>query len=389
MSEWKEIFLRDVCAEISYGYTASATHQNTGVKFLRITDIVNTPFNWDTVPYCEISTKDTEKYKLYPGDIVIARTGATTGTTFTITDETKAVFASYLIRYKIDITRANPYFIGHNLKSEQWKGYVENIIGGSAQPGANAQQFADYELLLPPLPEQERIAEVLSSLDDKIDLLHRQNKTLEEMTETLFRQWFVEEAEEEIVEISLSDISKHVKRSINPSKSAEQLFKHYSLPSFDNGRNPEIQFGRDILSNKYQISPGQILISKLNPRTPRVWFINSCDNHSICSTEFQVYEPIKKEYTEFIYCLLKSNDTRDILTGASSGTSGSHQRVNPEDINKLSIKKPYEERIKQFHQIASVWLNKIYKNSVQIQQLETLRDTLLPKLMSGQIICSN
>jgi type I restriction enzyme S subunit len=57
MSEWKEIFLRDVCTEISYGYTASATHQNTGVKFLRITDIVNTPFNWDTVHYCEINTK--------------------------------------------------------------------------------------------------------------------------------------------------------------------------------------------------------------------------------------------------------------------------------------------------------------------------------------------
>lgn len=385
MSEWKEIFLRDVCTEISYGYTASATQENTGIKFLRITDIVNTPFNWDTVPYCEINIKDTEKYKLYPGDIVIARTGATTGTTFTITDETKAVFASYLIRYKIDITKANPYFIGHNLKSENWKGYVENIIGGSAQPGANAQQFAGYELLLPPLPEQEHIAEVLSSLDDKIDLLHRNNKTLEQLAETLFRQWFVEEAVDVTIEISLSDISKHVKKSVNPSKTPEQLFKHYSLPAFDNGRNPETQLGIDILSNKYQISPGQILISKLNPRTPRIWVINSCNNYSICSTEFQVYEPIKKEYTEFIYCLLKSNDTRDILTGASSGTSGSHQRVNPEDINKLTIKKPNEERIKKFHQIASVWLNKIDKSSIQIQQLENLRDTLLPKLMSGVV----
>lgn len=131
------------------------------------------------------------------------------------------------------------------------------------------------------------------------------------------------------------------------------------------------------------------MISKLNPRTPRVWFINSCDNHSICSTEFQVYEPIKKEYTEFIYCLLKSNDTRDILSGASSGTSGSHQRVNPEDINNLSIKKPIADNLNKFHQIVSVWLSKIDSNVVQITKLSNLRDTLLPKLMIGQITYSN
>jgi type I restriction enzyme S subunit len=82
---------------------------------------------------------------------------------------------------------------------------VDGIKGGSAQPGANAKQFASFEFFLPPLPEQRAIAEVLSSLDDKIDLLHRQNKTLEQMAETLFRQWFVEEVKEEWEETTLYD----------------------------------------------------------------------------------------------------------------------------------------------------------------------------------------
>lgn len=88
------------------------------------------------------------------------------------------------------------FFVGYVLQANRFQDYVDAIAGGSAQPGANAQQFADYEFLLPPFSEQKLIAETLSSLDDKIDLLHRQNKTLEALAETLFRQWFVEEAEE-------------------------------------------------------------------------------------------------------------------------------------------------------------------------------------------------
>ncbi len=102
MSKWNDSTLKEICTDISYGYSASASYIDNGIKFLRITDIVNKPFNWENVPFCLISTKDVEKYKLMPGDIVIARTGATTGVTYTLRGNTKAVFASYLIRYRID-----------------------------------------------------------------------------------------------------------------------------------------------------------------------------------------------------------------------------------------------------------------------------------------------
>ena len=176
MSDWREMTLADISSDISYGYTESAKSEKIGPKFLRITDIANGRLNWDTVPYCPISVEDFVKYKLSPGDIVVARTGATTGANYIIknNDPTEAVFASYLIRYRIDQSYADPNFIGQVLRSITWQDYVDSIAGGSAQPGANAKQLGSFPILLPPIPEQCAIAAVLSSLDNKIDLLHRQ-----------------------------------------------------------------------------------------------------------------------------------------------------------------------------------------------------------------------
>lgn len=386
-SKWKFIKGTEFCSKVTDGTHDSPKQVDSGRFLVTSKHIKGRDIDFDNA--YKISEEDYKKIiarsHVDQWDVIISMIGEYCGFTY--------IERNHLPEYAVK--NVGMFKTGNEDKAKWLHYYFNSKIGkavleaqktGTSQPYITLGSLRNIEILM---PDDERnikkIAEVLSSLDDKIDLLNRNNKTLEQLAETLFRQWFVEEAENEVNEISLSEISKHVKKSVNPSKTPDQFFKHYSLPAFDNGRNPETQLGRDILSNKYAISPGQILISKLNPRTPRVWFINSCNNDSICSTEFQVYEPIKKEFTEFVYCLLKSNDTRDILTGASSGTSGSHQRVNPEDINKLTIKKPNEEKIKQFHQIASVWLNKIDKNSIQIQQLETLRDTLLPKLMSGVV----
>ena len=112
MIGWKPAKLKDICTQISYGYTASATDENTGVKFLRITDIVNQSIDWDLVPFCNISESNYEKYKIENGDIVIARTGATVGYAKQIKPRSeKSVFASYLIRIKID-KGTDKYFIG-------------------------------------------------------------------------------------------------------------------------------------------------------------------------------------------------------------------------------------------------------------------------------------
>jgi type I restriction enzyme S subunit len=242
-----------------------------------------------------------------------------------------------------------------------------------------------YTFPLPPLKEQQAIAEVLSSLDDKIDLLHRNNKTLEEMAETLYRQWFLEGAKEDWEVKRLDDICTHVKKSVNPKKEGSALFFHYSLPAFDNGKRPEHTEANAILSNKYLIQEDDILISKLNPRTPRVWLVGKTPVNSICSTEFQVYRAKEEYFKAFSYCYLKTQQVTDTLSGAASGTSGSHQRVNPEDISALEFMMPSSALIQRFQSMVNPVLDKIQLNQQTILNLEITRDNLLPKLMSGQV----
>ena len=108
---WKTYKLGEISTTITYGYTESASLEEIGPKFLRITDIQNSFISWNNVPYCPISNKDFEKYKLEIGDILIARTGNSTGENAIIKDEINAVYASYLISYQIDKNKADPTFV--------------------------------------------------------------------------------------------------------------------------------------------------------------------------------------------------------------------------------------------------------------------------------------
>jgi type I restriction enzyme S subunit len=256
---------------------------------------------------------------------------------------------------------------------------------GSSNPTLNRNHVHALPTSVPDPYEQRAIASVLSSLDDKIDLLHRQNKTLEAMAETLFRQWFVEEASEDWEEVPLKHLVIHLKQPVSPNKNPNLLFHHYSLPAFDCGMHPVCELGSEILSNKFRIEPNTILVSKLNPRFPRIWPVFEIPENSVCSTEFQVIKPLKVEDFSFIFYFLKSQSTSEQLVMAASGTSGSHQRVSPEDILRLSVSVPSNGKIEAFSQTSRHFLRKSAENAIQIRTLEKLRDTLLPKLMSGEM----
>ena len=169
--EWREVKLGELCSDIAYGYTATASNEPIGPKFLRITDIVSDSINWESVPYCEIEDSKKHRYTLETGDIVIARTGATTGYNQVVRSNEHSVFASYLIRYKLRQDIAYPFFIGCVLKSTYWKRFVERIKARSAQPGANAKDFASFKIFLPTFPEQERIANILDTAKKEIEFL--------------------------------------------------------------------------------------------------------------------------------------------------------------------------------------------------------------------------
>ena len=365
MSEWKKCTLGDICVEIAYGYTASAKLEAVGPKFLRITDVAPNMINWDDVPFCEADRETFEKYKLQNGDIVVARTGATTGYNKIIKNiGIDAVFASYLIRFRIDTARAYPYFVGYVLQSSYWYEYVNAIAGGSAQPGANAKQLGSFALLLPSLPEQRAIASILSSFDDKIDLLHRQNKTLEAIAETLFRQWFIEEAEEGWEKGRIGDLLT--------------LQRGFDLPlqNRTDGHFPVVS-ASGISGRHFECkakAPGVVtgrsgLLGSVFYVAEDYWPLNT----ALYIKEYKVATPL------YSFFFLKKMDLGTFNAGSAVPT------LNRNHIHDQETIIPPKDLIVKFEDFAKSFFMKMQKNTNQIRTLEKMRDTLLPKLMSGEV----
>lgn len=261
-------------------------------------------------------------------------------------------------------------------------------ITGAVQPKLSQESLNRIPLLLPESTEErKRIVSILSSLDDKIDLLHRENATLEQMAETLFRQWFVVEAKEEWEEGTIVDFAKHCKDSINPQKHPNTVFQHYSIPAFDDGKKPTAETGENIQSNKYLVPTNCILFSKLNPhKDKRVWLmLDDVPDNAICSTEFQIVKPSNPEYLYFLYGWLTNKENYDEIASGVGGTSGSHQRIDPKSIFSFSCPNVDIETIRKYNNKVEPLFYKIRNNQKQIQTLIQTRDGLLPRLISGEV----
>ncbi len=166
-SGWEAKELKAVAA-IRYGYTESASSDIVGPRFLRITDIQNDKVDWDSVPYCKIESEDLPKYRLVNDDIVFARTGATTGKSFLVTDPPEAVFASYLIRLRLLDNKLLPKFASLFFQTGGYWRSIKEGSSGSAQGGFNATKLGALSIPIPPLSEQRRIISILDETFDGI-----------------------------------------------------------------------------------------------------------------------------------------------------------------------------------------------------------------------------
>ncbi|GEO01801.1 hypothetical protein NSE01_36330 [Novosphingobium sediminis] len=167
-SPFPEVALSEL-ASIKYGYTESASSQPIGPKFLRITDIQDGSVDWESVPYCAIDVADAKKHQLEDGDIVFARTGATTGKSFLIKEPPNAVPASYLIRLRLTGKKLLPEFLSLFFQTEAYWHSIEKGSSGSAQGGFNASKLGQLKVPVPPLEEQKRIVAVLGQAFTALD----------------------------------------------------------------------------------------------------------------------------------------------------------------------------------------------------------------------------
>ncbi len=165
---WCWTRLGNLCTDIQYGYTAKAILDNNCPKMLRITDIQEGGVDWNNVPNCNIGETDFEKYELLSNDIVFARTGATTGKSYLVFEPPKAVYASYLIRIRLNSFLDKKY-VFYMLQSDVYWKQITELSSGIAQPGVNAAKLQSLMFPLPPVIEQHRIVSRIESLFSKLD----------------------------------------------------------------------------------------------------------------------------------------------------------------------------------------------------------------------------
>ena len=166
MESWGFSELGD-CADTQYGYTESASQEKVGPKFLRITDIQNGVVNWSEIPYCKISEEGFYKYAIHPDNIMVARTGATTGKSYLVLDDIDAVFASYLIRITIKASNLLPTYLYNFMQSQHYWDQIIEFSVGIAQPGVNAKKLKKITLPIPLIEEQKQIIKLLTNLLDQ------------------------------------------------------------------------------------------------------------------------------------------------------------------------------------------------------------------------------
>jgi type I restriction enzyme S subunit len=306
------------------------------------------------------------------------------------------------------------------------------LTTGSAQPQLPIRDIRRVQIPFPPLPEQKAIARILGTLDDKIELNRRMNATLEAMARALFQSWFVDfepvrrksekrEVRSEKTESSslshfslptshfdslfpasfqdsilgeiptgwrigkISELTEFSRSSVNPGNFPDETFDHYSLPAFDEGRQPKAEAGTEIKSNKLTVTPDAVLLSKLNPHIPRIWLPKLSDiRRSVCSTEFLVARPTSQSSQEYLFALFTSSRFSTAYSTLVTGTTGSHQRIKADAVQNLDTVIPPEKLVAAFTAFARPLFARINQNITQSRTLATLRDALLPKLLSGE-----
>jgi type I restriction enzyme S subunit len=291
-------------------------------------------------------------------------------------------WAHNTVLYVKDFFKNHPKFIYYLLKTIDFSQYN----AGSAVPTLNRNHIHEHEVSIPPLPEQQAIAEVLSSLDDKIDLLHRNNKTLEEMAETLFRQWFVEGAKDDWDEKALSDLGKIICGK-TPSTSNKKYFNgnipFVKIP--DMHGNVFILNTTTTLSEEGKISqakktlpPGSIMVSCIATVGLVAISTKECQTNQQINSIIPRY-PYLRNYLFLQLCNLK--EELKTLAGGGSVT----ENLNTTDFSNIAIKLPSTDILLSFDDYVSPLFEKLYQNMYSINKLQEIRDSILPKLMSGQV----
>ena len=322
--------------------------------------------------------------KLYKNDIVISYTG-TIGECAQIHENDKYHLAPNVAKIAPNPIFVNPQYLFHYIRSSMFRNQMYNYCHGSTQPTIPMKTIRELSIPIFPLETQKQIASILSALDDKIELNNRINENLEQQAQAIFKSWFVDfepfggVMPEDWRTGSLSEICGYSKDKVNIEDLT--LDTYYSTENMQPNRQGAVQAtALPTIKQTIACKKGDVLISNIRPYFKKIIY---CFADCGCSTDVLCFVPNKSEYSAFLYCALYSDKFFDYMVAGSKGTK--MPRGDKQQIMMYPICISSTEYVEQFSKIVAPMLETVYTNRLEANDLAILRDTLLPKLMKGEI----
>ena len=373
----------------AYGIAASAVERKADLPtYLRITDI----FDDGTLNLSELKSVDapnSDKYLLKPNDIVFARTGGSTGRNY-FYDGSDGVFvyAGFLIKFSIDPEKVNPKYVKYYCRSKQYNDWVQSFNTGSTRGNINAQTFGNMEIPLPERKQQDYLVSILEPIDEKIKNNKQVNDNLEQQAQSYFQELFVDNADPEWTTGTISDLGTVVGGS-TPSKAKPEYYTESGIAwitpkDLSNNKSKFVSHGENditelgLRNSSASIMPeGTVLFSSRAP----IGYIAIAAGEVTTNQGFKSVVPKPEIGTPFVYFFLKN--TLPVIEGMASGST--FKEVSGSTMKNVPAVIPDAETLAKFSDFCAPIFAQQRILEGQNQSLATLRDNLLPKLMSGEI----
>lgn len=413
MSEWKEYKLSDI-AEITTGFPFKGNkYTSTGIKVVRGENVTIGDLRWDNIKCWDEDFVQSDKYSLKKGDVVIGMDGSRVGKNRAQIRERDLPL---LLAQRVACVRAKTGYsqdlIAYLIKSNRFERYVEMVHTGTSIPHISQKQIEEFTITIPQsLPTQIAIAEILSSLDDKIELNNKINQELETLAQTLFKQWFIDfefpnengepykssggnMEDSELGEVpkgwevySMDELLETVSKTYPLKKVKEVVF--LNTGDIQDGKflhknisNPENLPGQA----KKSIVQNDILYSEIRPANKRFAYVYFDASQYVVSTKLMVMRSKVEINSLFQYFYLTQQESIKYLQQLAESRSGTFPQITFSEVSTIKIALPDFDLVNTFVEVA---LKPYYDNQFQIKEenesLVALRDTLLPKLISGEL----
>ena len=382
-----------------YGIAASAVPFDSSLHtYLRITDI-NDDGSLNKSGLMSVDEDDAEKYLLKPNDIVFARTGNSTGRSYFYDgSDGKLVYAGFLIKFSLDCAKVNPRILKYITHSKPYYDWVQSFGTGSTRGNINAKTYGNMPITLPPRDTQDKIVDILKSFDDKIEVNRRINDNLEQQAQALFKSWFVDFepfkdqpfVESELGMIpqgcvikSLSDIADYVNglamQKFRPEEGETGLpvlkIKELGQGGFDD--NCEF-CSPSLIGKKYIINDGDIIFSWSGTLMVKIW----CGGK--CGLNQHLFHVEPKDYPQWlVYQWTKYHLDNFVRIAKDKAVTMGH--IKRGELDKAKVVIPDSLNLQKIDAMMKPLYEQVIINELESRRLAELRDTLLPRLMSGEL----